>query len=116
MKESMPQILPVLQSSPFVLIESNGILEHIRPDLFIMVLRCDVDDFKDSARQNTRCADAAIVIEAESAAPAWMGFVKEAMATIPLFATRDPRILPAGLAEFIKSHLKIPGERLRVHD
>ena len=48
--DAAQQLLPILQSCPFVMIESNRILSVMRPDLYLMVLRYDTGDFKDSAR------------------------------------------------------------------
>ena len=37
--EVMPSLLPIFQSSPFVIVESNAVLRYMRPDLYVMVLR-----------------------------------------------------------------------------
>jgi hypothetical protein len=113
---ALPEILPVLQSSPFVIIESNSILRYIQPDLSIMVLRCDVDDFKDSARETLHHAHAAITIACESASPAWRDFVRENLTEIPLFAAPDPQILPDGLLAFVRSRLRISDFRFQIPD
>jgi hypothetical protein len=107
MAAALPEILPILQSSPFVIIESNSILRYIQPDLSIMVLRGDVDDFKNSARETLRQVHAAIAIAYESASPAWRDFVSANLPEVPLFAAPDPQILPDGLLAFVKSHLRI---------
>jgi hypothetical protein len=110
---ALPEILPVLRSSPFVIIESNSILRFIQPDLSILVLRCDVDDFKDSARETLRHAHAAITIACESASPVWRDFVRENLPEIPLFAAPDPQILPDGLLAFVKARLQISDFRFQ---
>jgi hypothetical protein len=113
---ALPEILPVLRSSPFVIIESNSILRHIQPDLSIMVLRCDVDDFKDSARETLRHAHAVITIACESVSPAWRDFLRENLPAIPQFAAPDPQILPDALLAFVKSHLRISDFRFQMPD
>ncbi len=105
--DTAQQLLPILQSSPFVLLESNRILRLIRPDLFIMVLRFDTMDFKDSARACLRQADAVVAVNPDLAPPPWEG-ISDVLSKIPQFITPDPRVMPAGLIDFVQSRL--PGE------
>ena len=102
---AMPKLLPILQSSSFVIIESNCILRHIQPDLYIMVLRYDVDDFKESARETLSCANAVVTIQREGASPAWADFAREKIAGIPLFVSSDPLVIPSGLLDLISTRL-----------
>jgi hypothetical protein len=101
---AMQQILPILQSSPFVIIESNRITRALRPDLFIMVLRFDVEDFKDSARRALRQANAIVAVNPDSSPPPWNG-IAEILSGIPQFVTPDPQILPDGLSGFVQAYL-----------
>jgi hypothetical protein len=105
--DTAQQLLPILQSCPFVLLESNRILRLIRPDLFIMVLRFDTMDFKDSARACLHQADAVVAVNPDSAPPPWEG-ISETLSKIPQFITADPRVMPAGLIDFVQSRL--PGD------
>jgi hypothetical protein len=105
--EAVPSILRILQSSPFAIIESNAILHHIRPDLFIMILRCDVDEFKESARRILAHAHAIVAIDSGASLPSWKDGIRAAMDGIPIFGTKDAANLPAGLIDFIKSRLEI---------
>ena len=104
---ALQQLLPILQTSPFVLLESNRISRLIRPDLFIMVLRFDTMDFKDSARACLYQADAVVAINPDSAPPPWEG-ISETLSKIPQFVIADPRVMPAGLIDFVQSRL--PGD------
>jgi hypothetical protein len=105
--DTAQQLRPILQSCPFVLLESNRILRLIRPDLFIMVLRFDTMDFKDSARACLRQADAVVAVNPDSAPPPWEG-ISDTLSKIPQFITADPREMPAGLIDFVQSRL--PGD------
>jgi hypothetical protein len=105
--DTAQQLLPILQSCPFVLLESNRILRLIRPDLFIMVLRFDTMDFKDSARACLRQADAVVAVNPDSAPPPWEG-ISDTLSKIPQFITADPRVVPEGLIDFVQSRL--PGD------
>jgi len=103
--EAMPAVLPLLQSTPYVIVESNAILNYVRPDLFVMVLRHDVDEFKDSAREILVRAHAIVAVDPGTAIPGWKEGVRAAMAGIPVFAAAEPGALPAGLVDFMKSRL-----------
>jgi hypothetical protein len=105
--DTAQQLLPILQSCPFVLLESNQILRMIRPDLFIMVLRFDTMDFKDSARACLRQADAVVAVNPDLAPPPWEG-ISDTLSKIPQFITADPCVMPAGLIDFVQSRL--PGD------
>jgi hypothetical protein len=97
------QLLPAIQSDPFVIFESNRILQFLCPDLYILVLRYDVEDFKDSARETLRRADAIVATNYRPAPPAWKGL--EMPAGIPLFTTTELQIIPQGLIDFMQSRL-----------
>ena len=107
MENAMPSLVLILQSSPFVIIEGNRILQYIRPDIYVMVLKYDVSEFKESARETLSRADAVIAVNRDSSMPAWKGISQEALAGIPLFTTTDPVIIPAGLLDLVRSRLPL---------
>jgi hypothetical protein len=108
---SLPVLLPVLQSSPFVIIESNCILRLIQPDLYILVLRSDVEDFKESARETLHRAHAIVMVESGVSSAAWKDLVQTSTAGIPLFSTQDPNVLPPELLDFVGPLISNPGFR-----
>jgi hypothetical protein len=99
------QLLSAIQSDPFVIIESNRILQFIRPDLYILVLRYDVEEFKDSARKALCLADAVVAVNDSPSPPAWK---LEIPAGVPIFPTTNLKMIPNGLIEFLNSRLRIP--------
>ena len=108
--EAIERLRPVLQSSPFLIIESNCILRHLQPDLYVMVLRWEVDDFKESARETLSRADALVVVRRDTEMqdlPPWSDFVREKAPGIPTFTTPDPRLIPPGLKEFMGTKLRL---------
>jgi hypothetical protein len=102
---SLQQLLPILQSCPFAMIESNRILNVIQPDLFLMVLNYDVAEFKASARRALKQAHAAIVVNSNPTQPLWKGVEPEVLSNIPLFPTADLQMLPRELLDFVRSRL-----------
>jgi hypothetical protein len=102
---AMSQLLPALQSSPFLIIESNNILQCIPKDILIMVLKYDVDDFKESARKILPKTNAIVAISRNASSPDWESVMQEIPAGIPVFDTPDPHVLPPGLMELVRFHL-----------
>ena len=58
----LPELERLLAGREHVLFESNSILEFWRPDLYVPVLRYDVEDFKESNRRFLDRADALVVV------------------------------------------------------
>jgi hypothetical protein len=102
MEEALPGLLPVLNSNPYVIIESNGIVRHIDPALYLMVHRYDVGDYKQSARETIGLAHAVVAVNYTRNTPVWKGISDEMGPDIPVFPVPDPRILTPDLIEFIR--------------
>ena len=104
LKQALPQLIPVLQN-PYVIIESNGIVKHIRPSLFLMVHRYDVRDYKKGALETIGRAHAVVAVNCTGDAPAWEGISPETVSGIPIFQVSDLHVLPQDLIEFIRLRL-----------
>jgi hypothetical protein len=106
LEAAMERLHPILQSSPFVIIESNAILRFIRPDLCILVLRYDVEDFKESARELLRQAHAAVAFGRGSSTPSWEGMANAALTGVPQFSPDDLGIMPAEFIGWVAARLR----------
>lgn len=104
-EDALQLLLPIIHSNPFVMIESNQILQLIQPDLFIMVLRYDVGEFKDSARRILQRANAALIVGSDATPPPWEG-INDILLGIPRFVTPDPLKIPAELVDFVLPKLQ----------
>jgi hypothetical protein len=104
-EKAVQRLLSKMQSDPFLIIESNRILQYIQPDLYILVLRYDVEDFKDSARDTLSRAHAIVAVTSNASTPSWKGISPKSLSGIPLFATADPKIIPKGLIDFVRVRL-----------
>ncbi len=104
---ALPTLLSIMHSGPYTIVESNAILHHICPELYVMVLRYDVDEFKASARDSLVRANAIIAIDSGESIPAWKDGIRAAMEGIPVFTTPIPGKLPAGFIDFVKARLGI---------
>ena len=59
--EALPLLRDVWRGAGNVIVESNSVLQFLRPDLYLVVLDPGREDFKDSARQALDRADAFVL-------------------------------------------------------
>jgi hypothetical protein len=59
--EFLPRLLREIPAETNVIIESNSVMEFVRPDLYLVVLDPAKEDFKESARRYLHRADALIL-------------------------------------------------------
>ncbi len=102
---AMPRLREIIDSQPFVMIESNSVLNFIHPDLYLIVLRFDVEDFKESAREMLGRCDAAVVIESKTKKPVWGRIPKEMLAGIPVFPVSPPGFVSDDLVKLLRLRL-----------
>ena len=107
---ALRQLLPALHSNPFVIFESNRILQFFRPDVYIMVLHYDVEDFKQSARETLRQADAIVAINYRPSPPQWNHCALPA--GVPLFTTPSSHSIPEDLVAFVRLRLPLLRESI----
>jgi hypothetical protein len=99
--EALPRLMPVIRASPYVLIESNGIVRHMQPDLYLMVHRYDIGDYKKSALETLPFAHAVVAVNHTGTFPAWEGVSPDMISGIPVFPVPYPVSLSQPLMEFI---------------
>jgi hypothetical protein len=105
MGKALPQLQPILQSNPFVMIESNGILRFLQPDLYVMVLNYQVEDFKESAHETLGRANAVVAIHRDEFSPVWKDSAEKATAGVPWFTTLNPLLIPPGLLDLVEAKI-----------
>lgn len=106
--EAMPLLEERLAGVENVVIESNTVLEFLRPDLYLPVLDFSREDFKDSARTMLERADAFVLRAPAAATPAWQDVPLEALRARPLFIAWPDRLCSPALAEFIRRRVFAP--------
>ena len=107
--QAVRELLAAIQSDPFVIIESNRILQFIRPDLYLLVLRYGVEEFKDSARETLLQAHAIVAVKDDAARADWKGI--ELPDGVPVFEVHDLTSLPKDLIDWLSSHVSFPVSR-----
>jgi hypothetical protein len=98
--EAMPRIEKELAASENAILESNSILEFLRPDLYLTVIDTAVADFKDSARRFLDNADA-LLLPSTSPADA----PNQALNGKPRFQIPPPTYISDGLVDFVRTRL-----------
>ena len=99
------------QPSPALILESNSLLQFVRPSLYFVVLDPAREDFKDSARAALDRADALVVrgpMESAAAAPAWIKLPAALLRAKPSVFQGEGELLPEPLHVLIERVLNAP--------
>ncbi len=103
--EAMPEIRRLMEGRRHVIMESNSVLQFLRPDLYLVVLDWATPDFKDSARRYLDRADAFLLLEARRPNPAWQNVPLPLIERRPVYRARPPEYFPAELLPLLQSRL-----------
>jgi hypothetical protein len=100
--EGMPALRRILAASRNTLIESNSVMNFLKPDVYLFVLDYAVPDLKDSARRFLERADALVTLHDDLPVP-WPGVPARWLAGKPRFAARPPLYVTPELAAWVRS-------------
>ena len=112
MRDALRQTLSVTDgdSSPLIL-ESNSLLQFLKPSLYFAVIDPAREDFKDSARVALDRADALVLrgsMDDPAAAPPWIKLPANLLRTKPSVSQREGEALPEPLHVLIERVLQSP--------
>ena len=105
LKPALPALGEILESSENAIVESNSVLQFIKPDLYLVVLDLSVSDLKESSGRYMDSADAFVCIDRGVVAPSWKSAVAGRLAEKPRFPAVSPDYVSAELAQFIRKKL-----------
>jgi len=97
--------------SPALILESNSLLQFLRPSLYFAVINPAREDFKDSARVALDRADALVLrgsMNDPAAAPSWIKLPANLLRTKPSVSQREGEPLPEPLHVLIERTLQSP--------
>jgi len=98
---------------PPVIVESNSLLQFLKPSLYFAVIDPGKEDFKDSARTALDRADALVLrgsfSEAERAEPPWVRFPAKLLREKPSVVQREGGALPEPLQVLVQRALEEAG-------
>jgi hypothetical protein len=95
----------LLKQGENVIVESNSVVELVRPDLFLMLLDFSCEDFKASSLRLMDRADAFLVIDRGINAPLWDGISLGLWDKQPQFLVKPPNYVTAAVASFVRERL-----------
>ena len=99
------------QDSPPLILESNSLLQFMKPSLYFAVIDPAREDFKDSARVALDRADALVLRGAmndPSSAPSWIKLPANLLRTKPSVSQREGEPLPQPLHVLVERTLRAP--------
>jgi hypothetical protein len=107
---ALPLLTRKLRQSEWVIIESNSIVEHLDPLLYLVVLDSSQPDFKPSARRALDRAD--VLVSVTSSGPSvvgqqWPEFVPGLLSSKPTFQVSRPKFWNPALGDFVGKRLAI---------
>jgi hypothetical protein len=112
MREALQQALSATdQDSPPLILESNSLLQFLKPSLYFAVIDPTREDFKDSARVALDRADALVLrgsIETAGSEPSWIKLPANLLRTKPSVSQREGEPLPEPLHVLIERALQSP--------
>jgi len=98
---------------PPIIVESNSLLQFLKPSLYFAVVDPAKEDFKDSARVALDRADAIVMrtgaLEPGRAEPGWMRLPAKLLREKPSVVQREGEPLPKPLQVLIRRMLETPG-------
>ena len=104
--EAMPALRQRLAEAVNVIMESNSVMQFLRPDIYLSVLDHATADFKPSAREFLEFADALLVHESESG-PLWSDLSLEPIQNKLQFTISPPQYVTPELIAWLKHKLNL---------
>ena len=102
--EAMPKIREELARSENTIIESNSVLQFLRPHLYLTVLDPGTADFKPSAREYLDRADG--VILHQSSQVSWSNVSLKPVAGKQRFLVQPPEYVTSELIDFVRTRIQ----------
>lgn len=102
--QAMPRLREELASAHNAILESNSVMQFLRPDLYLAVLDPATADFKSSARLYLDRADA-VLMRATALQPQWAGVSARLIEGKPRFFTDPDQWITDDLVEFVQAKI-----------
>jgi len=99
----------VLRQGDNVIVESNSVVELVRPDVFLMLLDFGCEDFKPSSLRFMDRADAFLIVDRGINAPLWADVAQGLWDGKPQFLVKPPHYVTRDVAGFVSA--KFPAAR-----
>ncbi len=103
--EAMPRLRREIAEAGNVIVESNSILQFIRPDLFLSVLDPAVEDFKPSARRYVDRADLILMPRREGQVAPWRESLRGVLQRAHILYFEPETYISEELVRFVEDKL-----------
>jgi hypothetical protein len=103
---AVPELRAILERDPYVIVESNSMLQFFRPDVYVSVLDFAVSDFKDTALRYLDRADAVITVHEEFGEPAWSKVSRKLWQAKPRFPIEPPPYVSDAFIDWMRRRLE----------
>ncbi len=106
--EAVPALKLAISQAGNIIFESNSLMGFIEPDVYLSVLDMATRDFKLSARQYLRLADAVVLHEppAHDVTPAWEEVSLQEIRDKPIFRVHPPQYITPEIVEFVRAKIE----------
>jgi molybdopterin-guanine dinucleotide biosynthesis protein len=102
--EAVPHLRKIIADAVDVMVESNGILQWLAPDLYLLVLDYGVEEFKPSAQRFLSQA-AAFLVHRDREEPLWQSISPQTLPARPMLFMRPPQYVTPEIVEFVRRRL-----------
>lgn len=106
--EAYPLLEQTLRNDDFAMIESNSVLGFLKPAVYLVILDSAQRDFKSSAREFLKRADALVPIESRFDARAWPALDPRGFEQKPVFPVSARDYFSPELCRFVRERLGVP--------
>jgi len=113
MDDAALQLRRLASTDANLIVESNRIVETLKPDLYLLALDFSVEDFKDSARRLCSRADGYVVSPPHPASRSWPG-IAERLNDSPRYKMFPPDYRPRGLIRDVRTRLGLRVDQFEV--
>ena len=103
---ALPVLHQILNKREFIIIESNSILRFLEPNIYLPVLRFEVEDFKLSSKIYFNRADAYAVVGTPENGANWTGVDLGLLKRRPVFPIAPPEYFSPSIEQFFSQRLK----------
>ena len=110
--EALPLLERAWAREDWVMIESNSILQFLKPSLYLFVLDTSQSDFKSSAAELVERADALVPIGLRAEGRAWPWLDPQILENKPIFPVPADGYYSSELSRFVRQRL--PSSEVRI--
>ena len=104
--DAMPAIRAAIGNTPNSILESNSVLEFLKPDVCALIVSACIADFKPSARRYLTRADAILMVTPPpgrgAPQPAWGDKLQDELGRVPQYAISHADLAPSQWLDFVR--------------